>query len=250
MNGSLVAFYGKTPKPHALSDLIGQIQDLLAGERRLDFVPYELEQIHATVVGLEGSRVGQWIISSNWVEQRGVVRLLDLKALINIVQSSKHLPVSVQLGGFDVAREYSFSSRGLHPGVRSFSIQGRIAVTMGWPVGDGTFPPSIDLFRRELARAGALHKYHSSDGEVDNDFFFVIGQLERRNRNRTAVTEVQEKARSLLSSRRIDISLRPDDLSLVAYEETTLAPGRTHQFTLDEVAADPQRVIDLYQAAV
>src|SRR4029453_11203237 len=101
--------------------------------------------------------------------------------LIGIIQSTAHLPALIRLGGFDPARDYSFSSRGLHPAARSFSIQGRIAVAMGWPVVHGAFPPSIDVLRRELAQAGALHKYHASDGDIDNDFFFVIGQLERPN---------------------------------------------------------------------
>jgi hypothetical protein len=194
--------------------------------------------------------VGERLISSNWAGQRGGIRLLDLKGVIEVIRSSRNLPLSLRFGGFDVARESSFSSRGLHPGIRSFSIQARIAVAMGWPVVGDAFPPAIDLLRRELAPVGALHKYHVSEGEIDNDFFFVLGQVERRGLEKTVVAEVQQRIRHFLSSREVDIHLRRDDLSLVAYEETTLALTRTRQFSLDDIAADPMLMINLYDAAV
>lgn len=250
MNTSLVAFYGATPKPPRLQELISHIQDVLESERRFRFTRYEPEQVHATIAGLEGLRVGQQIVSTHFAELRRMVKILDLKAVVQRLRSSQYLPLTVRLGGFDPAREYSFASRGLHPGTRSFSIQGRIVVAMGWPVVGASFPPSLDLLRRDLAGAGALHKYHASEGEVDNDFFFVLGQIERRERDRVVASEVQDRIRNYLSeSNAIDFVFGADALSFVAYEETTLALDRTRQFSLDEIAANPLLLIDLYAAA-
>jgi hypothetical protein len=251
MNASLVAYYGTTPKPGELEELIKHIQNILAGDSRLKFQPYNSKQVHATLVGLEGLRINKQIISTNFAELRGSVKLIDLKAVVQYLRSTQHLPFSVRLGGFDSARNYSFSSRGLHPGIRSFSIQGHIVVAMGWPVLDETFPPSLDLLRRELAGFGALHKYHASEGEVDNDFFFVLGQIERRERDRVAVLNVQDAIRRYLAeTKAIDFVVDIAALSFVAYEETTLPIGRTRQFSLDEITANPQVLINLYDAAV
>lgn len=250
MNASLVAFYGTTPKPPGLQELTSHIQDVLEGEPRLGFFRYKPDQVHATIAGLEGLRVGQQIVSTNVAELRGRVRLLDLEAVVQCLLSSPHIPLTVRLGGFDHAHQYSFASRGLHPRFRSFSIQGRIVVAMGWPVAGATFPPSLDLLRRDLGAVGALHKYHASEGEVDNDFFFVLGQIERRERNHAVASKVQGTIRDYLSANPVDFVCGAEALSLVAYEETTLAPGRTRQFSLDEIATDPWCLIKLYDAAI
>lgn len=250
MNASLVTFYGTTPKPPGLQKLIIEVQDIIERDQRLKFARYELGQVHATIAGLEGLRVGNHIVSTNFAQLRGNIRILDPRAVVQLVQSSKHLPVTVRLGGFDPAHDHSFRSRGLHPAIRSFSIQGRMVVAMGWPVAGANFPPSLDLLRRDLARAGALHKYHASEGEVDNDFFFVLGVIERRERDRTAASAIQEAVRKHLSeSKAVDLVVSIDELSFVAYDETTLAPGRTRQFSLQEIAETPELLINLYEAA-
>ena len=251
MNASLVALYGTTPKPPELEKLTSNIQDVLEGEKGLGFIRYKPNQVHATVAGLEGLRVGEQIVSTNVAELRRRVKLLDLEDVVRRLRSSRHLPLKVRLGGFELASNYSFVSRGLHPQIRSFSIHGRIVVAMGWPVAGATYPPSLDLLRRELACGGALHKYHGSEGEVDNDFFFVLGQIERRERDHAAISKFQDKIRKYLSeSKPVDLDLGLDALSFVAYEETTLAPDRACQFSLDDIATDPQRLVQLYEAAV
>lgn len=134
MNASLVAFYGTTPKPPEIEKLTSYIQDVLEGEKGLGFIRYKPNQVHATVAGLEGLRVGEQIVSTNVAELRRRVKLLDLEDVVRRLRSSRHLPLKVRLGGFELASNYSFASRGLHPQIRSFSIQGRIVVAMGWPV--------------------------------------------------------------------------------------------------------------------
>jgi hypothetical protein len=63
MNASLVAFYGTTPKPPGLRELISEVQDILERDHRVKFARYEPDQVHATITGLEGLRVGNQIVS-------------------------------------------------------------------------------------------------------------------------------------------------------------------------------------------
>ena len=106
------------------------------------------------------------------------------------------------------------------------------------------------LLRRDLAHGGTLHKYHTTEGEVDNDFFFVLGQVERRKRDRASALAVEENIRKHLSeSNALDLVVGADALSFAAYEETTLALKRTRQFSLQEIAASADPPINLYDDA-
>ena len=64
MQLTLVSHYG--PKPPTLARLIIELQQLLAQQLGTSFVPYALEQVHATVVGLEGLRVGGKVRGENF----------------------------------------------------------------------------------------------------------------------------------------------------------------------------------------
>ena len=61
MNVALVACYGE--KPPALKDLVAGMQAELGRFLGAAFVPYGMEQVHATIVGLEGMRVGDMIVN-------------------------------------------------------------------------------------------------------------------------------------------------------------------------------------------
>ena len=50
---------------------------------------------------------------------------------------------------------------------------------MGWPNEDGSYPNSLDLLRRTFREYGISHKWHRTDDEIDNDFFFVLGTIDR-----------------------------------------------------------------------
>ena len=58
---------------------------------------------------------------------------MRLPELFGFILESGHLPFDAQFGGFE-DRDYPFRSRGARPFDRSFSIQGRTAVVIGWPV--------------------------------------------------------------------------------------------------------------------
>src|SRR5262249_2649610 len=117
--GTIVAFYGQ--KPGVFKRLIGlcwkKVEDAV-GEQ---FSPYAIEQIHATVVGIE--RVpGPALCNLNFQRYRKKSVEMDVLGFLKYLQTGVHLPFSTQIGGF-ANRDYSFASRGQRPYNRSFSIQ-------------------------------------------------------------------------------------------------------------------------------
>ena len=78
-NLSLVAFYGDKPSP--LTDLITDLQqylrelDLLSGK----FTSYQLPQVHATLIGCEGWKTTEGIVSQWWYAKRNQTKYFQLK---------------------------------------------------------------------------------------------------------------------------------------------------------------------------
>lgn len=124
---TLVAFYGD--KPPALAAGIEALQQLVT---RLcpTFVPYALPQVHATLVGLEAQRVNGALHNVNFRALRGQHRPMQLAEALSAVRAAPLWPLSCQWGGFEPHAVYPFASRGQHPYVRSFSLQGERVVTM------------------------------------------------------------------------------------------------------------------------
>jgi hypothetical protein len=111
--------------------LIGLCCEKIAEAIGKQFSPYEMAQIHATVVGLERT-AGSASCNLNYQRYRGESVEMDLPGFFNYLSSDAPLPFSIQIGGF-ANRDYPFTSRGHRPYDRSFSIQGDKAVVMGWP---------------------------------------------------------------------------------------------------------------------
>jgi hypothetical protein len=104
---------------------------------------------------------------------------MDIAGLLGLLTETGDLPFRVQIGGFHPGERYPFEGFGRHPYVRSFEVQSSNAVvTIGWPVDDGRFPDTLDKLRREFARYNVLHKYHRTAGDIDHDFFLVLGKLD------------------------------------------------------------------------
>ena len=151
---------------------------------RIIFRPYPLAQVHATVLGLE--RLPQpALYNRNMLEFRGELRAMRLPELFGFILQSGHLPFDAQFGGFEDC-DYPFRSRGARPFDRSFSIQGRTAVIIGWPVRAARdrrssapdWPLILDELRRSAQRFGVLHRWHPEPSDVDNDLYLRLGLLD------------------------------------------------------------------------
>ncbi|MFC1997703.1 hypothetical protein ACFLXI_08895, partial [Chloroflexota bacterium] len=222
MNLTLVAYYGRE-KPSKLQDFIDVSQESLIRDLGEAFKPYTLDQIHGTIIGLEGIRVGDEIINTNYLNISRKHRSMRLARMIEVVKDRSFLPFSVQIGGYKAGEIYPFMSRGTHPYLRSFSIQGESAVAMGWPVEESVFPLPLDQLRRKMGEANLLHKYHLKPGDIDNDFYFVLGTIDRDKLSETDLQSTQEGMRALLAARDpLKLTIGPENLSIVAYHDPQL----------------------------
>src|SRR6202043_2840654 len=128
---SAVAWYG--PKTGPLRDLLTGVQALIAEQVGGDFRPYSLEQVHATLIALDGTRDPQTgaIVNEYLLTHAGVRREMDLPRVMDIL--ARATPMRVRIGGFRPDQETPFTSRGQHLAERSFCVQDNAFVLMGWP---------------------------------------------------------------------------------------------------------------------
>ena len=227
MQVTLVAHYGD--KPAALSALVRHLQGRLRELLGQAFHLYELEQVHGTIIGLEGCRVGPRLLNQHSRSP------MNLRGALDFVRSPRFRPISAQIGGYHVNGAYPFQSRKAHPYLRSFSIQGDIAVAMGWPNEGGSYPNSLDQLRRAFQQYGISHKWHRTDDEVDNDFFFVLGTIDRNMTDATALKSTTQIVRAELAScGETLIEIDRHTLRLVGYSNPRLPPSTSYSFGLDE----------------
>ena len=132
IQATIVALYGEKPEP--LRSLLASLQADVADALGRRFKRYRLDQIHATIVGLErDERQAARLVNRNLATLQGAEATMDFAGLLAFVRTSSLIPFTVQIGGF-AERDYPFTSRGARPFDRSVSLQGRSAMVMGWPV--------------------------------------------------------------------------------------------------------------------
>jgi hypothetical protein len=234
---SAVAFYG--PKAGRLRELVSGVQDLIASHVGGDFLPYTQEQVHATLIALNGVRDGGTVINEYMLEFAGRRREMDLPRAMDILARRFATPLPVRIGGFRPDQAPPFTSRGQHPAQRSFSVQDRAFVLVGWPAasiaGDGQ---PLDELRREMNAAGLKHRYHARPGDVDNDLHMVVGH--HAGAPAAALDRAAAAVRDRLAAEPASLSIGITDVKIVAADSRTLAPP----LFVSEIPADEVSVLD------
>ena len=218
---SAVAFYG--PKTGRLHELLTGVQAQIAEHVGRDFRPYTLDQVHATLIALNGVRAGGTIVNEYLLEHAGERREMDLPRVMDILARRFATPLRVRIGGFRPGQAVPFTSRGQHVAERSFSVQGEAFVLMGWPAESlaGAGRPLDDL-RREMNAAGVLHRYHARPGDVDNDLHLVVGH--QAGAPAAALARATAAVRDKLAADPADLAIALSDVTIVAADSHTLAP--------------------------
>ena len=218
---SAVAFYG--PKTGRLRELLTGVQAQIAEHVGNDFRPYTLDQVHATLIALNGVRAGGTIVNEYLLEHAGVRREMDLPRVMDILARRFATPLRVRIGGFRPGQPVPFTSRGQHVAERSFSVQGEAFVLVGWPAESlaGAGRPLDDL-RREMNAAGVLHRYHTRPGDVDNDLHLVVGH--QAGAPAAALARATAAVRDKLAADPADLAIALSDVTIVAADSHTLAP--------------------------
>jgi hypothetical protein len=218
---SAVAFYG--PKTGRLRELLTGVQALIAEHLGGDFRPYALDQVHATLIALNGVRAGGTIVNEYLLEHAGERREMDLPRVMDILARRFATPLRVRIGGFRPGQAVPFTSRGQHLAERSFSVQGEAFVLVGWPADSlaGAGRP-VDELRREMNAAGVLHRYHARPADVDNDLHLVVGH--QAGAPAAALARATAAVRDKLAADPADLAIALSDVTIVAADSHTLAP--------------------------
>jgi hypothetical protein len=219
-----VALYGDKTGP--LQRLLATTQRIVAGQLGDSFRPYTLEQIHGTIIGLDGvadPSSGE-LVNQYFLELTGDRRSVNHRRAMEILADRLTPPMTIRFGGNRPDMPAAFASRGQHPFERSFSVQGDALVLMGWPIetvknGDTTRP--LDDLRRALNEAGFLHRYHRTPDDVDNDFYLVVGHHYKAPEE--ALRRTVELARVYLADHPVDVPVGTAQIRIVAADTATLA---------------------------
>jgi hypothetical protein len=207
---TIVAYYIAKPAP--LLDFVVRVQEGIERALGNAFRAYDPRQVHATIVGLEStSREGEAV---------------DLDCILERLRQTDLLPMEIQIGGFKTGTDYGFTSRGLSPSARSFTLRDGVALGIGWPVSGGRYPDSLDRLRRTFQDMHVQHKYHRAAGDVDNDLYFVLGHCSP-DLSAAAGNAVEREIGSYFASKRCLVPLRQEDLSIAWYTDEALPLAST-----------------------
>jgi hypothetical protein len=246
---ALVAYYGE--KPPQLFNLITACQQQLKQALGAAFLPYEVAQVHATILGMEQSPAAPGE-NDNFVQHRRERRQMDFAGLLETVRTTTGLPLTIQLGAF-ADRPYPFTSRGCTPYDRSFTQQGDKAVLMGWPVdltrkGRQAYPEQLDVLRRAFQPFNFLHKYHRMPQDVDNDFYFRIGLIDNSLVTAARLLTVAADLRHYLSIRQpLRLPVGQEQLCFVAYQDERLPTASTRSWPVDHSDLTADMLSRLYE---
>ena len=218
---SAVAFYG--PKTGRLRELLAGVQALIEEHVGADFRPYSLEQVHATLIALNGVRAGGTVVNEYLLAQEGVAREMHLPRVMDTLARRFATPLRIRIGGFRPHQAIPFTSRGQHLAQRTFSVQDRAFVLVGWPADSlaGAGRP-VDELRRDMNAAGVLHRYHARPADVDNDLHLVVGH--QAGAPAAALARATAAVRDKLAADPADLAIALSDVTIVAADSHTLAP--------------------------
>jgi hypothetical protein len=221
---SAVALYG--PKAGPVRDFLADVQALIAEQVGRDFRPYSLEQIHATLIALDGVRDPHTgtIVNEYFLEHAGVAVEMDLPRAMRILAAHFADPLPVRIGGWGRDQPTPFLSRGMPLYQRAFSVQGNAFVLIGWPVAalTGGGRP-LDSLRRDMNAAHVLHRYHRGVSDVDDDFYLVVGH--HAGAPGDALERAAAAVRDRLAAGPLDLAIGIGDVTIVAADSHTLAPA-------------------------
>jgi hypothetical protein len=221
---SAVALYG--PKPEPVLGMLASIQALIAAHTGASFLPYSLEQIHATLIAFNGVRdpASGAIVNEYFLEHTGTGRTMDIDLAMRILTERFAQPLRVRAGGYRPGDPVPFRSRGQHLYQRTFSVQGDAFVLVGWPASAGALSDRmpLDRLRRDLNAAGLLHRYHARGDDIDGDLHLVVGH--HHGAPDDALSAAVSAVRDELAGHPVEFDIAIGDVQVVAADNHTLAP--------------------------
>jgi hypothetical protein len=239
---SVVTHYGKKSDPFALwiRDIQREIKSALGDH----FRQYHLDQIHCTIIGLEGYKSGDGVLN------RYTHKRIKFEQIFQYIKTFPRTPI--QIGGFKREGAYMLKSRDKTLYERSFCIgdDGSVVV-IGWPKPDiQSDAKTMDQIRRDFLEFNVCHKYHAliwsntknEEGRrllKDNDIFFVIGKVVLNRIAQERVKMIEKNIREFLEGLNdgIEIVVQPASISVVGYIDPQLPLDSS--FSIDLNSGNP-----------
>ncbi|MBK8501744.1 MAG: hypothetical protein IPL46_05775 [Saprospiraceae bacterium] len=232
---SLVSQYES--KPAVLVNLIVQLQHILLDHFGEAFKPYQLEQVHGTIIGIETILMDGQHFSKWCMENEGKAKPINTELLRDFFRE-KMSSFLMKIGGYQQEVDYGFRSRGTIPFERSFSIQSNRAVINGWPImkiGESArYSDALVNLRNQFKSINLCHKWNI-DGYQDNDFFLVLGKIEQKTTDHERLRISCEHIRRYLAEHETYFNISSDSLSLVEYEYPELPRDTTKILNIRKV---------------
>lgn len=245
---SLVAYYGNKP---LLQQLIIELQQLLKEHFATNFFPYDLKQVHATIIGCEGVKTKSGIINKWFYNLRKEIKYIDYVGLLNYFLNSNLFSLNICFGGYQNEVNYQFSSKNKHPAVRSFQLQTAkdntlIPIVIGWSLQEQIITTEIDNIRRNLQQFNCLHKYHKFPHDIDNDVYLRLGTI-IGNFSPESIADIQQKVNYYLQNQKPTIiPLNKENLAIAKYQSLSLPISTTEIYSLDKLYNNPNLIQQLY----
>ncbi|MGL5082802.1 MAG: hypothetical protein ACRC8A_15050 [Microcoleaceae cyanobacterium] len=243
-NVSLVSFYGSKP-PDFSRQILG-LQSYLLGQFQDNFQPCPIEQVHATLIGCEGVKTPNGILSHWFQAERGETRYVNWLGFLDYLDQLSDLPLQIQIGGYCSTVDYGFLSQNQPPFERSFQLLGNTVVLIGWPFKAGNIVQDLNQFRKKAQHFNLLHKYHRQPAAVDNDFYLRLGSFQQNPSDQRWNLVSQSIREFLATSPPVSLTVTPENLTFVRYRDVLLSPSTTQTIKLR--TATPEQLEGLYPA--
>ncbi|WP_319576741.1 hypothetical protein [uncultured Desulfobacter sp.] len=241
---TLVSHYGK--KPDSIVNMILLLQDKISRSLGSSFRPYELEQVHGTIIGLKCIFRNKKLINEYFKLYLNKEEKVNIEGFLNFVQSDKIGEIVIQVGGWQANKNYKFESSSQHPYFRSFLFQNKIAVAFGWPVENGIYSESLYNLRKKFEKFKFYHK-HNKYGYKDNDFYFVLGRISKARISPMLLQQTEEAIRLALSKIKEKITINKDTLSIVAHVDNQLPIATSEAFCMNDKSLNSQLLEYIYK---
>jgi hypothetical protein len=247
---TLVAFYGQKRQNfrNLINAIFSEIEQSPLGS---NFEPYQMNQIHGTLVGMEKMAGSEEFYNFNIWEKEGRKEEMNFKHIYSNV--ALFFPVNIQFGGFN--EDYKgFSSLGGIPFNRTFEISwtSKKVILIGWSMAEGKKVADKKL----LEARETLQDQHNIRPKMDNDndLYMVIGEFQNLELlPEKALATLKESGKKLersirnkLAENKEELILSTEDLFYVQYESRTLDYNTSKAWSIEKVQNNPDFLKGLY----
>ncbi|MEM9917860.1 MAG: hypothetical protein AAF990_07180 [Bacteroidota bacterium] len=250
---TLVSFYG--PKNTAFVEYMDALHsEIKKSELAAWYRPYDIDQIHGTLIGLEKLVGFQEHFNRNIWEKDGLKRLMQTDCILEIIERYLEETI-IRMGGIQKGTS-AFHSWGRDPYDRMFNIQADRLNINGWPYTAQAdevrcAESLVDLRSAFYQQANIQHKYHQ---QKDNDFYMVLGRLDFKGLSareiettcKPAMRALKKTITEKMSTKLLELKLAIDNTFLVQYEDKDLNRRRSKSWNIEVLRSNPDFIQQLY----